>query len=141
MIAGILAAVAMPRVLDTADVDQAGAVDEVRAALQHARKMAVYSRRYVCVTVSGNQLTLMRNPSAPENVSAQCDASAVLPLDLPAPKDTSAKNAIILPSTVTLSMTPGSFYFFPGTGSASTAAVLNVSGRTLTLNTTTGIVQ
>jgi MSHA pilin protein MshC len=48
---GILAVVAMPRFFDNT-FSERGFHDGVKASVQHARRVAVASRRYVCVTVS-----------------------------------------------------------------------------------------
>lgn len=138
VIAGILASVAIPRMLDTSDIDQSGAADDVRAALQFARKAAVYGRRYVCVGVSGNVLTVTRDPAAPESVaSPNCTQS----LALPATKAGCAANAVCPPSGVTLSMSPTSLVFYPGSGGASVAATISVAGVPITLDAATGFVQ
>jgi MSHA pilin protein MshC len=140
VIAGILSAIAIPRITDTSDIDQAGAVDELRAALQYARKIAVYSRRYVCVSVAGNVLSLTRDPRTPEGGAAPTPSCSSA-LDMPFSQNGCAKNTVCLPSSVTVSMAPGNFYFLPGSGAASASAVLTVSGKTLTVDAATGIAQ
>lgn len=58
IVIGILAALALPRFADRRAFDTRGFADEALAAVQYARKVAVASRRNVCVTVSGADLSL-----------------------------------------------------------------------------------
>lgn len=138
MIAGILASVVVPRVLDSSDIDLAGAADDVRAALQFARKSAIVSRRYVCVSVSGSVLTLTRDPRPPETVITPSCSQA---LDLPVNRVGCARNAVCPTSGGALSMTPSTLVFSSGKGSASTAASLSLGGFSLSIDAPTGFVQ
>lgn len=138
VIAGILAATAVPRMMDSGDIDQAGAREEIRAALQFARKTAIYSRRYVCVSISGNILTLTRDPMMPENVVTPSCSQV---LNLPVNRSGCAKNAVCPPSGVTLSMAPATFYFLASKGETSTGATLSLGTSSLTVDAATGFVQ
>jgi prepilin-type N-terminal cleavage/methylation domain-containing protein len=138
LIAGILGAVAVPRLLDSSDIDQAGAVSEVKAALQYARKTSIYSRRHVCVSVAGNQLSLTRDPVLPESVTTpNCSQT----LDLPVSRAGCAKNAVCPPAGVSIGMAPASFIFSAGRGAASVAAIVTIAGVPVTVDATTGIAQ
>jgi prepilin-type N-terminal cleavage/methylation domain-containing protein len=138
MIAGIMGVTVVPRLLDSSDLDQAGAVSEVRTALQHARKMAIYSRRHVCVSVSSNTLLITRDPAAPvSGVAANCSQA----LDLPANRAGCAKNAVCPPSGVGIAIAPATFSFVAGTGAASAAATVTVAGVGIAVDPTTGIAQ
>lgn len=87
---GILAVAALPR-LNVRDFDEAGFRDGIKAALQHARKTAVASRRFVCASVSVNAVTVARDDSSPESVVAiDCGS----PVSLPAPGKGCAANAV-----------------------------------------------
>ena len=104
LILGILAVVAIPRFMDRS-FDERGFHDAVKAALQHARHVAVASRRYVCVNVvagSGPAATvsLVRDLTAPETPGAVNCTSAVA---LPAPgRGCAADNQVCAPEGVTL---------------------------------------
>ena len=138
VIAGILGAVAVPRLLDSSDIDQAGAVSEVKAALQYARKTSIYSRRHVCVSVAGNQLSITRDPALPESVTTpNCSQT----LDLPVSRADCAKNAVCPPAGVSIGMAPASFIFSAGRGAASVAAIVTIAGVPVTVDATTGIAQ
>ncbi len=58
VIAGVLAAVAIPYLSDRLTFSTRGFADEVRAALQYAQKVAVAQRRNVCAIVAINSLSL-----------------------------------------------------------------------------------
>lgn len=68
LIVGLLAAVAGPRMFGRDAFDQRGFADQVRAALQFARKSAVAQRRDVCAVVSATGVSLR---------SASCGGSAL----------------------------------------------------------------
>lgn len=138
VIAGILGAVAVPRLLDSSDIDQAGAVSELKSALQFARKASIYSRRHVCVSVAGNQLLLTRDPAQPESVTIPDCSQA---LDLPVSRAGCPQNAVCPPAGVTVSMLPGSFIFSAGRGAASAAAVVTIAGVPVKVDAETGIAQ
>lgn len=65
VIAGILAAMVMPRFFDVSAFRQRGFADEVRASLRLAQKTAIAQRRFVCVAFSGplpSSVTLTVDP-------------------------------------------------------------------------------
>jgi MSHA pilin protein MshC len=57
-IAGIVAAVAVPRLIGTRTVDSIALQEETRAALRYAQKSAVALRRTVCVSFTIDSVTL-----------------------------------------------------------------------------------
>lgn len=139
VITGILAVAALPKMLDKAEVDRAAALEEVKAALQFARKTAIYSRRAVCVSLASNTLTLNRDPTPPvvPPVSPNCSQT----LDLPVSTVACASHAVCPAGATTLSMVPASFYFQPSTGEASAAVLIGVAGHSLAVDAATGFVQ
>jgi len=120
---GILAAVALPRFFDHT-FDEAGFHDSVKAAVQHARRTAVASRRFVCVNVTvgagpAGVVALVRDTTTPELVvnvgcvpacaaSASCSAVA-----LPAPGKDCASNQVCAPSGVNVVAGSSSLIFDP----------------------------
>ena len=99
IVVGILAVAAIPRFFDNA-FSERGFHDGVKAAIQHARKVAVASRRYVCVAVAANGVTLTLDPTLPETNTAAlaCDSA----LNLPVPQQGCAANAVCAPGGVAL---------------------------------------
>src|SRR5665647_1764936 len=72
ILVGILAVVAIPRFMDKT-FDERGFHDAVQAAVQHARRVAVASRRFSCVNVvagtgSAGIVAILRDTRAPEAV-------------------------------------------------------------------------
>lgn len=80
---GILGVVIFPRFANKSDFDQAGYRAQVVSAIQFGRKIAVASRRYVCVTVSANKLSLALDPTRPEDVKANPPLNCVIDVNLP----------------------------------------------------------
>jgi MSHA pilin protein MshC len=58
-IAGVLAAVAVPRMVDRSAFQTHGGAAEIRTALRYAQKLALAKNREVCVTTTATNLTLM----------------------------------------------------------------------------------
>lgn len=57
-VAGILAAVAVPRMVGRTGFDARGFADQLAATVRFAQKLAVAQRREVCVSLTGNDATL-----------------------------------------------------------------------------------
>lgn len=79
-IAGVLAAVAIPRLVSQSSLDSRGVRDQSVSALRYAQKLAVASRREVCVTYvagppAGFSLTL--NPTT--TAGAACSQNVLQP--------------------------------------------------------------
>lgn len=127
IIVGIIAVVAIPRFADRLDFDARGFTDEVRAALQYARKTAVVSRRYVCVAADGTGVTFTRDPA---NFSGAPSCSANLNMPGAASSCNAALNKFCTPANISFSSTSASFYF-DAQGQSSAAATLAVSVGTI----------
>jgi len=111
VLVGILSVVAIPHFMDHT-FDERGFHDAVKAAVQHARRIAVASRRFSCVNVtagtgSAGIVAILRDTTVPESVttvgctpgcasSASCTAIA-----LPIPgKGCASTNQVCAPSGV-----------------------------------------
>jgi MSHA pilin protein MshC len=78
VITGIMAAVAIPRLM-TYSMHEAAYRDQVKSALQFARKTAVAQRRYTCVEITGTTATVTGELVEPQNHAGSCPYTA-LPL-------------------------------------------------------------
>ncbi|MGA8863489.1 MAG: type II secretion system protein [Gallionella sp.] len=58
MIIGILAVAVAPRLLGTTVFQSRGFADQVQATLRYAQKQAIAQHQFVCVTFTGNSVTL-----------------------------------------------------------------------------------
>lgn len=111
MLVGILAVVAIPRFFGR-EFEERGFHDGVKAAVQHARRVAVASRRYVCVTTTpgvgaaGNVAVSMdtRIPEGNEANSVVCAVGGnTVAIALPAPgRGCAATNQVCAPNGVAL---------------------------------------
>lgn len=77
LIAGVLAAVAAPRLIDREAFQVRGGAAEVRAALRYAQKLAMAKNREICVAVATTSLTLTVNPSL--TAGAACSQAVTRP--------------------------------------------------------------
>lgn len=149
IIVGILAVVAIPYFMDRT-FDERGFHDTVRAALQHARHVAVASRRYICVNVvtgtgPAATVSIVRDLATPETPGAVNCTSDVA---LPAPgRGCAASNQVCAPEGVTLG---GGGLIFDPLGRAvdsakavlGTAPALTVTNQpNITVTPQTGYVQ
>lgn len=152
MLAGILAVFVLPNFNSTV-LPERGFHDATLSAIAHARRVAVSSRRFTCVTVtpgtgSTATVSLTRDTSDPDSVlSVNCSN----PLSLPAPDSScGASNQVCAPRGVTLGGT-ASLVFDPlgrlvSSGSpkvvASSVATITVSNQpSVTVQPDTGYVQ
>lgn len=103
VILGILAVAVIPRFFDNA-FSERGFHDGVKAAIQHARKVAVGSRRYVCVAVAANGVALSLDPALPENNGNPVACNT--PLNLPVPQPNCPANQVCAPAGVALAVLP-----------------------------------
>ena len=101
IVVGILAVAALPRFFGN-EFSERGFHDGVKAAIQHARKVAVASRRYVCVAVAANGVTLNLDPTLPENNSVPVNCNAAL--NLPVPQEGCPANQLCAPAGVALNV-------------------------------------
>lgn len=133
LLVGILAAVAIPRLGNTDAFIERGFADQVRSALQFARKTAIAQRRYVCAQLTGGVLRLSVDTNPPESTvvafSGACPFAQ--PLNLPVPSrdcPPAETNAVCRPAAVAGFTGPAALQF-DALGRASTAASYQVSGR------------
>lgn len=133
VIAGVIAAVAVPRMVDRSAFQSRGAASEIRTALRYAQRLAMAKNREVCVTTTATDLTLTFNPLAPGNACSQAVTS---------PDGSSPNYIVTLPAGITL--TPGLSFRFDAQGRPSPNAAVNmiVGGIIpVTLTHETGYVQ
>ncbi|MBI5918899.1 MAG: prepilin-type N-terminal cleavage/methylation domain-containing protein [Nitrosomonadales bacterium] len=64
VLAGILAAFAVPRFFDRSVFDNRGFQDQVLASLRYAQKAAIAQHRFVCVAFTANSLTFTTGATA-----------------------------------------------------------------------------
>lgn len=142
LLVGILAVVALPRMDALKGFDEIGYRDKVKATLEYARKAAVAQRRYSCVSVSGNALTLTVDLNVPEAFAGACPAS---PLALPATDrgcSPAASNKICAPSGVSLvGTTPLTFSPLGKPSAAGTYTVTGQAPYVITVEAETGYVH
>lgn len=118
IIVGILAVFAAPRFFDADIFRSRGFADQVQASLRYAQKIAIAQRRFVCVTIAGNSLSLATG------TVATCGTPLASP--------SSGGNYVIdAPASVTV--TNASFYF-KALGSPSTGVTVSVTGGGMTRN-------
>lgn len=130
IVIGILAVVVLPRVSLLQGFDEVGYRDKVKATLEYARKAAVAQRRWSCVSLAGNDLTVTIDLNIPENyVAGTCPANA---LALPATDKScspSASNKVCHPTGVSLTSATTTLRFSP-LGQPSAGATYTVTGTT-----------
>lgn len=135
ILVGILAVAALPRFFDNV-FDERGFHDAAKATVQHARRVAVASRRYVCVTITPGAgaagiVAISMDTNLPE--SNTNPVSCTVPVALPTPgRGCSATNQVCAPNGVTLG---GSSAFFDPLGRSVTAAKA-VQGAALSITVT-----
>lgn len=123
VLVGILAVAVVPRFLDTT-FSERGFHDGVKAAVQHARRTAVASRRFVCVTITAGagaagNVAVTLDEIAPETATAK--VACTTPVALPALGGCAA-NRICAPSGVTLGPAGGLAVIFDPLGRSVTMA-------------------
>jgi len=125
VIAAILAAIAIPQ-FNIRDIDAAWFHEQVRSGVRYAQRTAVAQRRQVFVLVeAGPQLSLCYADPCGPRVTDLATGNAV---------------QLVAPQGVALSISVSSLSF-NGLGQPSSAATVNVAGRTITVNAETGYVQ
>lgn len=128
IIAGVLAAVAIPR-FSRSMFDDAQLYDETLAALHYAQRTAMAYQRTVCVTFTGgNQLSLTY---ASAYGSATCN-TALVP-----PGGNSATYVVNAPGSATYTAAANLKFDLVGRPSAGQTITLS-SGRTIVVETETG---
>ncbi|GAB1392138.1 hypothetical protein MASR1M60_03010 [Rhodocyclaceae bacterium] len=133
IIIGIMAIAVVPRMDLLRGFDEIGFRDQVKSALEYARKSAVAQRRNVHVTITNTIVAVNIASDIPEGAdAANFDRFLTLP-------GTNINN-ITAPPGVTL--TPAVIINFDPLGRPSTGAVITVSGAgTITVEAETGYVH
>lgn len=133
MIAGVLAAVAAPRMIDRTAFQTRGAAAEVRTALRYAQKLALAKNREVCVTRTAvPDLTLSLSLTA----GGACNQQVLRP-------DGGGNYVVTPPAGITLTSSAVVFRFDgQGRPLPNVAVTLNVGGTVpVTVTRETGYVQ
>ena len=115
-IAGVLAAVAVPRMVDRSAFQTHGGAAEIRTALRYAQKLALAKNREVCAVVAANALTLSYD-SSPN--SGTPPGACTQPVTRPGE---GAAYTVVMPANITL--TPNMTFRFNGQGRPTTSAAV-----------------
>ena len=134
VVLGILAAVALPRMMSSQALAAAKFQDDVVSALRYAQKSAVSHRRLVCATLSATAVTLS---IATANPATACDTALPSPDGTPyQSSDGSLTASVYKAGSVTPSVYPVGLYFQP----AGTIAITG-QGTRITIVGATGYVE
>lgn len=129
LVAGVLAATAIPKFDAAFGVRDELWRDDVVAGLRYAHKSALSHRRLVCATLSNTSLSL-QIAQVNNEPSSSCD------LDLPGPSGSGAVFASTQATGATTSLSPtGVIYFQPDGRVTTDAQGSSASTRTITLST------
>ena len=141
IVLGIMALAIVPRFSLLSGFNEAGYNDQIRSAIEFARKAAVASRRHVKVTVAANGLVLTAAAADPDS---GFPGSFPRNLNLPG----TSSNAITPPANGTLVASVSPLIFDPNGiplnnagATLSTASTYTVSGYTVTVEAYTGYVH
>lgn len=107
-IAGVLAAVAVPRMVDRTAFQTHGSAAEVRTALRYAQKLAMAKNREVCVTTTA--IPTPRLTLAFSLVAGGCDQPVIRP-DGGRNPDGSLDYVVAPPANITFTSSPAVFRF------------------------------
>ena len=137
VITGILAVVAIPRMLDHT-FDARGFHDAVKAAVQHARRSAIAGRRYVCVNVvagagSAGSVSLSRDTRAADPLAFPVACATLLPLPAPG-RGCAANNQVCAPNGVSLT-SDLNLFFDPQGRSVTNQGVVQAAALNITFST------
>ena len=118
VILGIIAVVAVPRFFDRGTYDSREFHDQVISTLRYAQKAAIAQRRFVCIVIQGNVVTLTYDATPPSatHTSAACG-----------PALTNPAGAVSAPSGVTVSNASFSFDALGSTAVPQFIAIKNYS--------------
>jgi MSHA pilin protein MshC len=137
VIAGILAVAAVPRFFDRTSFDSRAFYDRTISTVRYAQKLAIAERRFVCVGIASNVITLTYDATPPSaaHTTASCPGS-----DLTSPEGATPYK-IYSPSGVTV--TPSSATFnFDALGSIAATQTITVSSYgAVTVEAGTGYVH
>ena len=144
ILAGILSVVALPRIASNT-FDERGFHDSVKSVLQHARHVAIASRRFVCVDVADGVVSLTRDEALPDGkTSIECNAALTL---LFPEKSCASTNQICAPKGVFISGTSNLIFDPLGRlvnmpSSMASAANITISNQpNITVEPETGFVE
>ena len=123
IIIGIMAVAVLPRFTNRQNFDTRGFFDQVKAAVQYARKAAIAERRNVCVVIAGNTFTITQGLTF--------NAACSVPLKNPATgadfTNMSATSTNTSSAGITLTATSSPINF-DAQGSTTTASTVTVGG-------------
>lgn len=148
IVAGILAAVVVPRFFGSTGFEERGLYDETVSALRYAQKTAIAQRRLVCVRLEAKKITL-RVASSYGVVSCNTDLTGPdgkRPYLIDATENTKYGNANVQFSGLTLGGVAAGFpteLHFRPSGSPSSAATITIAnfGSAITVEAETGYVH
>jgi MSHA pilin protein MshC len=148
-IAGVLAAVAGPRMVDRTAFQAHGGAAEIRTALRYAQKLAMAKRREICVSIdtSLSSLTLMLEDPVVISGSA-CNQDVARQGGNPSPTPpppTITTYTVTLPAGINLASSAATFSFDSlGRPSTPAGVILTIGGSapvTVTVEPETGYVH
>lgn len=144
VVAGILAAVAVPRFTGETGFEARGLRDETAAALRYAQKSAIASRRWVCLSFTANGVTpaVMTATVAPSfSLVANCAGGAGL-LG-PGGRAQVGVGDLVRTTSAAYSAQPGTALAFSPLGRPSLGTTISVQGLALdiTVEAETGYVH
>jgi prepilin-type N-terminal cleavage/methylation domain-containing protein len=156
VLVGIMSVVALPRMLDKS-FSERGMRDGAKAALQHARHVAIASRRYTCVNITqgsgtAGTIAIRMDTTLPETTgftTVSCAGAAGTAVTLASSGSNCATNQVCAPSGVSLSVSPSTQIIFDPQGrsvdtskNVNSNSTLTVSNQpVITVNAETGFVQ
>lgn len=135
VIVGVLAAVAVPRFFDRNTFDSQAFHDQVISTLRYAQKEAIAQRRFVCVAIAGNAVTLTYDATPPSaaHTAASCPGN---PLTNPATG--------VVPYTVSSSVgvtVSAATFSFDALGRSSAQSITVSGNAPITVEAETGYVH
>lgn len=131
IIIGVLAVVAVPRMMDKSEFEAYAFNDEAQSVVRYAQKTAIAQRRAVYVVITATSIQA-------------CFADPTCAITVPDPSKPGAGLAASVPSGTTLS--PATSFFFNGLGEPSFGSNLTVTmassiSRQFTVEAQTGLVH
>jgi MSHA pilin protein MshC len=133
ILVGILAVVAIPRLVGIGSYDTLGFYDRVASGLRYAQKQAIAKRRVVCVNFGAASVTFTFEPTA----GLGCTTN------LAGPSGQSPYTVVPQGSGIAFTSTPTNFSF-DALGRPSTGQTISITGdgtRTLSVEPETGYVR
>lgn len=146
LLVGIMSAVVLPKINADSIFDEMGYQDAIRSGLHYAGRVAVASRRYVCISVVSNtKLIFTRDMRVPEQMlNVQCNTN----LPIPGKEDSCGENEICPRDDKIIALTGTNLIFDPlgrpvdnNKLALSTNSTISVAGRIITIYAETGVVE